>query len=319
MPGSGPFPYLTAVTDTLLAVQDPSEPIPTCRIRPYSERSVWYRFTPEQSAFYSISTIGGPGGTATTIYDTTLAAYTSSNGCAGPFVPFACNDDIAPGREFRSEIKTNFSAGTTYYITVCDTEPEPAVTETDVQLRVTIPPEAITLPASSVTSVGAVVNGLVRLNGLRTFFWFEWGTNTTSNITYNLPRSAVRLLIPPATEVNTNATFAGILPNVLYHYRLVATNTNGRAEGDDRTFLWSTASPTLQAYTIPVTGGSFQFEFNGSPGQLYRAQSSTNLADWVDLGSATEVGPVGQGTNRFRFIDLRLPVPPSRFYRIWAP
>jgi hypothetical protein len=310
IPNNGPFPYLTAVTDTLRATQYLSEPIPSCRVGTNSERSVWYRFTPEQSAFFSISTRGGPGGTATTIYDTILAMYTSTNGCNGPFVGFACNDHINPKGELRSEIRTNLTAGQTYYIVVYDTEEYAAVAETEVQLQVTIPPEAFTLPASSITSTGAVLNGLVRLNGLRTFYWFEWGTNTA----YELPRSSVKLLFTPPAEASVNATFSGLLSNTLYHYRLVATNSNGRAEGEDSTFMWSTSRPNLVNCTIPVSGGIFQFQFNGAPGQLYQVQSSTNLRNWVDAGSATDLG-----SGLFQFIDRTPPGVPLRFYRIWTP
>jgi hypothetical protein len=303
IPGAGPFPYLTPVVETILATQTGDPPLPSCRLSPFNRRSTWYRFTPSATAPYSLSTCSG---TRTTIFDTMMAAYTSGNGCGGPFTLFACSENACGTR---AEINAVLTAGVTYDIVVWDTEDQPAVSETDVQLLVTVPPAAITLPATSVTSTGAVVNGIIRPNGLRTTFWFEWGTDTGYGT-----RSSTKLLLSNVVEANTNALVTPILPNITYHYRVVATNLNGMITGQDLTFLWSSNRPSILSPTLPASGGALQFQFQGSPGQIYRIDSSSNLVTWTELGQATDLGG-----GLFRFIDATKPPPPRRFYRLHAP
>ncbi len=302
IPRDATFPYLTPVVDTLLATQSLSEPLPLCQTNASAARCVWYRFSPTSTAFYSISTCAG---TATTISDTILALYVAPNGCAGPFTLLACNDD---GCGLRSDIKATLSGNTDYYIAVWDSEIQPSVAETDLQLRIALPPEAITFPASSLTSTGAVLNGLVRGNGVNTQFWFEWGPSVDySN------RTPLSLLFNTVPSTLTNALLTGLLPDVLYHYRIVATNLNGRAEGEDRSFLRSTLRPEIRQPTIPIGGGYFQFSFSGSPGQIYRVLVSSDLSTWTDAGSAYEFQP-----GQFLFLENGQPAP-QRFYRLLSP
>jgi hypothetical protein len=68
IPGSGPFPYLTTPVDTTDATTagDPA----ACVVG--TSRSVWYRFIPDVTSTYAISTCDGTG---TTVSDTALGIY----------------------------------------------------------------------------------------------------------------------------------------------------------------------------------------------------------------------------------------------------
>ncbi len=136
IPAAGPFPYLTATTDTTEATTTNDPPAPSCAIPPLL-RSVWYTWTPSVSAQYIIATCNPP--TATTIFDTVIAIYTASGDCTGFVTPaFACNDDDAMGcgTGLQSKITENFVAGTKYYIVVWDLALTPTTGETNVQLVV---------------------------------------------------------------------------------------------------------------------------------------------------------------------------------------
>src|SRR5262249_29133740 len=88
VPASGPFPYLTSPTaDITDASTFGDPPAPTCQAN--VTRSVWYRFTPDVSGDYGLSTCADAP-TGTTVDDTVLAVYTSSSGsCAGSFTQVA--------------------------------------------------------------------------------------------------------------------------------------------------------------------------------------------------------------------------------------
>ncbi len=142
IPGSGPFPYLTAVTPDITdatTVGDP--PTPSCQ--PNYSRSIWYTFTPTTTATYTILTCAD-GPTGTTVDDTIIAIYTSANSCNGPFTEIpsgggsdGCDDDTCTTEALQSILSTHLTAGTTYYILVDQFDtPPPTAGNTAVQLRI---------------------------------------------------------------------------------------------------------------------------------------------------------------------------------------
>ena len=303
IPGNGPFPFLTTPVDTFLATETPEEPIPSCQGTEYTMRTVWYEFTPTRTALFSVATCADTG---TRVFDTVVSVYTSTNGCAGPLEEVSCDDD---GCGFKSNVQMMMVEGTTYYIMVSDAELDAAVVDSEVQLRITNPPEAITLPATQISSAGATLNGLVRPNGLTTTFFFEYGTNTDYG-----QRGPIQIQFSSVTEAVTNYVATNITANTLYHFRLVANNPNGEALGEDQTFVYSTTPPELGGMMVPAGGGSFEFQFSGSVGQVYGVQRSTNLIHWINLGL-----PVDLGTGLFHFVDPDPPTVPARFYRVAVP
>src|SRR5262245_21570745 len=93
IPGSGPFPFLTATTADISDASTAGDPpSPSCRSD--VTRSIWYRFTPTNGGDYTISTCADAP-TGTTVDDTALAVYTSTGACGGPFTQAAgaCDDD----------------------------------------------------------------------------------------------------------------------------------------------------------------------------------------------------------------------------------
>ncbi|PYJ01789.1 MAG: hypothetical protein DME25_17490, partial [Verrucomicrobia bacterium] len=92
------------------------------------------------------------------------------------------------------------------------------------------PPDVTTLQVSGSNGV-ALLNGDVNPGGASTVAWFEWGTNTSyGNAT---PSIAVGSGLE---NVSVSAPLTGLSPRVAYHYRIVATNSAGRAFGEDSFF-----------------------------------------------------------------------------------
>ena len=162
IPGAGPFPYLTAVTDTTMATSTGDPAIPSCTT-PASppptvvSRTVWYTFTPGATAQYIISSCSNAP-TATTVEDTVMGIYTPTSGCAGSFIEWpsgtftdGCDDDGCAVGALQSVITTRLDAGTVYFIVMSEYGNSPAVAGlTNVQLRVTQ-----ALPAANDACAGA--------------------------------------------------------------------------------------------------------------------------------------------------------------------
>jgi hypothetical protein len=58
----------------------------------------------------------------------------------------------------------------------------------------------------------------------------------------------------------------------------------------------------------------FTLNFTGSSNATYSVWSSTNLFNWIDIGTATEGSP-----GLYQFIDATATNLPQQFYRVSAP
>jgi len=106
-------------------------------------------------------------------------------------------------------------------------------------------PSVTTLPATSVTSVSAVLNGTVNPNSLSTTYYFQWGTSTSySNATSSLSAGS------GTTTVAVNASISSLISGTTYHFRLVAINSDGTSYGSDLTFTPGAASVTTTAASV---------------------------------------------------------------------
>src|SRR5262245_61577559 len=91
-------------------------------------------------------------------------------------------------------------------------------------------PSVTTLGATNITSSSARVAGQVTPNGAATTGHFELGTTTAygnSTPTFDAGSSGTVLAF---------GDYFSLIPNTLYHYRVVATNSFGTNFGQDATF-----------------------------------------------------------------------------------
>jgi DNA-binding beta-propeller fold protein YncE len=93
-----------------------------------------------------------------------------------------------------------------------------------------LPVVTATMPASSVTATGAVLNGSVEVGGSPSAAWFEWGVDPGyGNIAGVTNLSA-------NTNVALSQPLTGLSGGVVYHYRLVGSNALGIVYGQDAQF-----------------------------------------------------------------------------------
>jgi len=124
----GPYPLCSPITTGVLeAGPDTSSPSATdpascLAAGQWIANTVWYEWTPSQTAFYSVFACHGtacaPGLTRTTDDDGVIALYTSAGGCAGPFTLEQCNDDGCSSGGPSRFGPVQLNGGTTYYFMV---------------------------------------------------------------------------------------------------------------------------------------------------------------------------------------------------------
>ncbi len=113
-----------------------------------------------------------------------------------------------------------------------------------------MPPAALTQPATAVTTTGALLNGAVNPHSQATTYHFDWGTSTAYGSQLPLADASVG---SDASEHLLAQSLSGLAADTPYHFRLVATNCGGCAEGTtygpDQTFT-SALAPTA------ISGGA---------------------------------------------------------------
>ena len=104
------------------------------------------------------------------------------------------------------------------------------------------PPVVGTYTASNVTASAATLNGAINPNGKETTYRFEYGTSTSYGSSVPVPDAGAGSGSKP---VEVSRELSGLTDGVTYHYRLVASNSEGTTYGGDRHFRpskWSTQS-----------------------------------------------------------------------------
>ena len=150
-------------------------------------------------------------------------------------------------------------------------------------------PSVLTLPATLVVPTGAQLNGLVNPDGISTDVHFEYSTDpglagAVSTTTQNIGSGSVEL---PVT-----APVTGLLPQTIYYFRVVASNTLGTYSGD-----------ILSFYTGVVNwGGSGTDASNGAldpsliPTNGTQTFTNVNGQGYNIVVTTTNLGADGQGS-----------------------
>jgi hypothetical protein len=178
------------------------------------------------------------------------------------------------------------------------------------------PPVVTTLPATSITSTNATLNGTVNPNGAATTAYFRYGL-TSGYGSY----SATNALVATNTTLSVSNLIGNLTPGTTYHFQLVASNSGGASVGNDLTF--TTAGPSINLYGQAVladnpigywrldeTNGSVAHDYFGANSGFYTnallgQPGNTNVGSHtaVKFGSVSNVNsyvggvPIGFATS----------------------
>jgi len=131
IPADASFPYFTTLIPDVREATGRDDPSPICTSN--ANHSVWYRFSPTNSAHYTCS-VGTDSGT--TLPDTDIAVYESPTAnCGGDLTLLACKEDEAG---LLAAARTNLVEGKTYFIVVWTGLIEPMPPNTALRMKVSI-------------------------------------------------------------------------------------------------------------------------------------------------------------------------------------
>ena len=142
------------------------------------------------------------------------------------------------------------------------------------------PPTVTTQAVSSLTTIGATLNGSINANNASTVVSFDYGLTTS----YGTSVTATQSPVTSTTTTAVSAVLTGLVPNTTYHFRVKGVNTAGTTNGTDLTFTTTAAVPTATtsaATSITTTGATL----NGS----INTNNATTVVTF-DYGTTTSYG-----------------------------
>jgi subtilisin family serine protease len=155
------------------------------------------------------------------------------------------------------------------------------------------PPVAATHPATGIITTSATLNGTVNPRLHATSYRFEYGTTTSYG-------ESTRVEDAGAGDgvVAVNAPLTGLEPNATYHYRLVATYSDGSVSGGDAQFTTQPLPPVVAsqpATAIRTTTAVLNGTVNASAATTaYHFEYGTT----TDYGISTPAADAGAGTGQ---------------------
>ena len=141
-----------------------------------------------------------------------------------------------------------------------------------------IPPTVTTNSATGISSANATLQGALTNDG---------GENCTVRFEYGLNISYGTNTTNQTATTGQNFSFnaIGLLPNVLYHYRAYANNSQGNSTGSDKTFTTLIGAPnvtTNNATNVNATSATL----NG----YLLSDGGENCSVWFEFGNTTSYG-----------------------------
>jgi plastocyanin len=191
---------------------------------------------------------------------------------------------------------TGLTPGTEYHVQLIVTYGAGSTVEGGERTFTTPPLQAPTVATGAATSIameGATLGGAVNPEGLETEYHFEYGLTTAYG-----SQTPTQRLGPEGGNHAVAAPLSGLAAGTVYHFRLVASNSQGSAvPGEDRTFETASAAPKEPPTEppakepAPTPGPAPTPAPTPSPGPIPPEPELTPLAPTLVEGSLKLVAP----------------------------
>jgi hypothetical protein len=150
-----------------------------------------------------------------------------------------------------SKAVTSLTASTTYHFRIVATNSKGTTTGPDQTFSTTGKPSVETDAATDVGDNEAEPNGIIDPRGAETKYYFEYGTTTGYG-----SKTAERSAAAGTSDVSAPGEampLTGLAVATTYHFRIVATNSHGTADGGDQV-LTTTDKPSAETSTATSVG-----------------------------------------------------------------
>lgn len=150
---------------------------------------------------------------------------------------------------------------------------------------------AITGSSANVTSNSATLKGTINPEALESTYHFEYGPSTAYGTSAPLPSENAG---SGATNIDESRVVGGLQPATLYHYRIVAANSTGTTNGEDRTFS-TPPSSSWSVSTTPNPAEAKSTQFTGTACPAVFECISVGYYEQKSTGTAFQVAELWNG------------------------
>ena len=158
---------------------------------------------------------------------------------------------------------TGLISDTPYHFRVVATSANGSTSGADVTFTTgKTPPTAAIGQPSVVRDTSVDLNATVNADGKATTYALQYGTTTK----YGL-QTVTTAIAPATTSVAVHATVSGLVPGTTYHYRVIATSSDGTGVSADATFL-TTGNSANQTGSLPVVSETGAVNISANAVQL---------------------------------------------------
>jgi hypothetical protein len=156
-------------------------------------------------------------------------------------------------------------------------------------------PDATTTPASNFTPTSVTLHGTVNPDGVPTTdCYFEWGANSEYG---GKKPCAQGTVLTGSTDQPVSAGLTGLVKGAVYHYRVVAANTQGTITGLDRPFTPSAAATLSDEHVSDVHSDSVVLSGavnpEGATSTYHFEYGTADCAVSACMSTPTEGAPLG--------------------------
>lgn len=151
-------------------------------------------------------------------------------------------------------------------------------------------PAAVTGSATNVSGSSATLNGTIEPNGQQASYYFQYGTSTAYG-----SQTVTSSAGDGESPISVSAAISGLQGGQTYHFRLVATDTEGSVAGADATFTPTAAPSAVTQPASSVSSSGAQLNGTVNPNGVvtsWHFQYGTTTA----YGSSTETYSAGAGS-----------------------
>jgi hypothetical protein len=125
------------------------------------------------------------------------------------------------------------------------------------------PPAVSAAPATAITTTVATIHGKVTANQVHATVRFQWGKTTAYGSQTTIQT------VGGATAVAIAAHLTGLKPHTKYHYRVLATSSDGTSKSADATLTTKAVPPVIKG--LEITPAQFK---PGKPGATIKYSDS---------------------------------------------
>ncbi len=156
-------------------------------------------------------------------------------------VPCQQTTPITAGTPVSAEL-SGLTTNTTYHYRLAATSGHGTYFGKDREFSPSYVLDLSTDAPTNLTGTSATLNGSFNPNGEKTEYYFEWGPTTTYGNTTSLPVDAGSA----SGTTHVHFDLAGLSPATTYHYRIVASNSQGTSDGSDEVVTTSASVPLIR-------------------------------------------------------------------------